>query len=234
MNNTKKLDNFLSTFFYLEITPGKKVRIPYWRNRITCGGLGRIQGPFGGKGTPLEIKKATTQRAKKSTINLSDLSPAQIRKFMVQKKIGLDCSGFAFQISDFLFPGFWKGLKKAPGRSVNPIRRFNAQALTCKENSIPVKKVKNIKVGDLVPLSWQGKVDHVLVVVGVGKNEIIYAHSSQKTKITGPHKGRIEITDLNKGLDEQKWLEKNRDGRLISDYLTSGEARRLKNGQPRS
>lgn len=225
----QKLDDYLASFFSLEIVPGKKVRIPYWRNRITCGGLSRIQGPFGGKGTPSQIKTATIDRAKKSAVELSKLTPAQIRKFMNQKRTGLDCSGFVFQVLDFLSPGFWKGLKKAPGKSSNPIRRFNAKALTSKENSVSVKRVEDIEVGDLVPLSWQGKIDHVLVVIGVGSKEIVYVHSSQKTKITGPHKGKIEIINSKKGLDKQNWLERNQDGKLVSDFLTSGEARRIRN-----
>jgi hypothetical protein len=226
----QSLENFLSSFFSLEIIPGKKVRIPYWRNRLGLGGFHRIQGPYGGKGSPAQIRKATLERAKKSSLNLKKLSSSQIRRFMRQKKIGLDCSGFAFQILDFLFPGFWKGLKKAPGKSVNPIRRFNAYALTSKENSVAVKKIKDIKVGDLVPLSWQGKVDHVLTVVKVTDKLITYAHSSQKTKITGPHLGKIKIIDPKKGLNKQVWLERNKDETPISKFLTSGEARRIRFG----
>ncbi len=224
------IDNFLKDYFSLEIIPGKKVRIPYWRNRITHRGLCRIQGSFGGKGAPSQIKRATIDRAKKSGIDINKLTSVQIRKFMTQKRIGLDCSGFVFQVLDFLFPGFWQGLKRAFGKSSNPIRRFNSDALTSKENTILIKKVEDIKVGDLIPISWQGKkVDHVLVVVEINKKEIVYAHSSQKTKITGPHKGKIKITDLKKGLDKQSWQEKNLDGKLISGFLTSPKARRIKN-----
>lgn len=224
----KSLDEFLSSYFSLEIVAGKKVRIPYWRNRLKLKGLRRIQGPFGGKGTPTEIKKATLEKARKASLDLKNLSSAEISRFMKQKKIGLDCSGFAFQVLNFLFPGFWKGLKKAPGKSSNPVRRFNAWALTSKENTSAVRKVKNLRVGDLVAMSWKGKVDHVLVVVDVSEKEIVYAHSSEKTKITGPHLGKIKIIDGDKGIDKQIWLEKNIDGVPLSKFLTSGQARRIK------
>ena len=220
----KELSSFLEQFFSLEVVPGKKVRIPYWRNRLFPR---RIQGPFGGKGTPQEIKKATLQKAREAGVNLREMSEEEIRKFMKQKRIGLDCSGFAFQILAFLFPGFWQGLKMAPGRSKNPIRRFNAQALTSEENTSPVKKVKDIKMGDLIPLSFLGKkTDHVLVVVGKTDKEIIYAHSSQKTPITGPHLGKIIVTDSNAGLEKQKWLEKTRKGAPLITLL-QGVPRRI-------
>jgi len=228
IGNVQGLDNFLTSFFSLEVISGKKVRIPYWRNRLSLGGLRRIQGLFGGKGTPLQIKRATVEKAEKSSTNLKKLSSDQIRKFMRQKRIGLDCSGFAFQILNFLFPEFWRGLKMAPGKSTNPIRRFNAYALTSKENSTGIDKVKNLKPGDLISFSWQGKIDHVLTVVKVSENVIVYAHSSEKTKITGPHLGKIKIVDPEKGLDKQMWLERDRDGTLISKYLVSSQARRIK------
>lgn len=204
--------NFLDQFFALEIIPGKKVRIPYWRNKFFKS-RGRIQGSFGGKGTPAQIKQATLKKARQTRIDLNKMTPFQIRSFMRQKRIGLDCSGFAFQVLNFLKPGFYKGLKKARGISPNPIRRFNTKVLTSDQNSQPVKKTKNIKVGDLIPVSFSnGKIDHVLIVVETSGKEIIYAHSSKKTKITGSHLGRIKIIDPSLGLEKQQWLEKTKKG----------------------
>ncbi|MBL7078070.1 hypothetical protein ISS42_00195 [Candidatus Shapirobacteria bacterium] len=205
-----KFDGFLDNFFALEIVPGKKIRIPYWRNKFFKNGK-RIQGPFGGKGTPAQIKRASIKKAREGKISLNQLSSAQIRTFMKQKKIGLDCSGFTFQVLNFLKPGFYKRFKKAPGISPNPIRRFNARALTSNQNSQPVKKTKNIKVGDLIPVSFSnGKINHVLVVVEAGSKEIIYVHSSSRGKITGPHLGKIKIIDPESGLEKQHWLEKTK------------------------
>lgn len=226
------LKDFLKSYFALEIVSGKRVRIPYWQNKFPKG-KSRIQGPFGGKGTPVEIKRITLKKAKQANLDLKSLSSSQIRLFMKQKRIGLDCSGFAFQILNFLKPNFFTKLKKAPGRSLNPIRRFNAQSLTSRENTQRVKRVKDIKVGDLIPVSSNDQnIDHVMVVVEIGKKAIIYAHSSSQTKITGPHLGRIIVTDPTLGLEKQHWLEKTKQGLRLLEFacqpLKSLGVRRVK------
>jgi len=212
------LKGFLEHFFALEIIPGKKARIPYWQNKFYKDGK-RIQGPLGGKGTPAEIKKAILSKAKENKVDLTQLSSEQIRSFMKQKKIGLDCSGFAFQVLNYLKPGFYRGLKKAEGRSLNPIRRFNAKVLTSKENSKRVEKTKDLKVGDLIPVSFDDQaIDHVMIIVGISKKEIIYAHSSSKGKITGPHLGKIKITSPEEVLEKQLWLEKTKQGLRLLEF----------------
>lgn len=227
----EKLKGFLDQFFALEIVPGKRVRIPYWRNRFLTGGLRRIQGPFGGKGTPNQIRRVTLKKAKEAGLKLERMSETEISRFMKQKRIGLDCSGFAFQILNFLYPGFWQGLKMAPGRSKNPIRRFNAEALTSKENTRQVRSLRRIMVGDLIPLIVKGdsRVDHIMVIVDIAKEEIIYAHSSSTTPISGPHLGRIRIVDWGRGLEDQEWLEKKRSGESLGEFFAAAlGVRRIK------
>jgi len=223
-----ELKRFLGNFFALEIVPGKKVRIPYWRNKLLGSGQ-RIEGSFGGKGTPEQIKKAALQKAEQAGINLETMSSVQIRQFMRQKRIGVDCSGFVFHVLNFLQPGFWQGSKMAPGTSKNPARRLNAAALTSQENTSAVSKVADIRVGDLIPISFGGrKVDHVLIVVDINDKKITYAHSSFKTPNDGPHLGKIKIVDKNLGLKEQEWLEKTKEGVLLSGFLTRAGVRRMR------
>ncbi|MFH1601517.1 MAG: hypothetical protein ABIB61_01000 [Candidatus Shapirobacteria bacterium] len=206
----KNLKSFLNQYFALEIIPGKKIRIPYWRNKFPPWG-GRIQGPYGGKGMPAQIKRITLKKAKQARINLTDLNSDQIRNFMKQKKIGVECSGFTFQVLNFLKPGFYKHLKKAPGISPNPIRRFNAAALTSAENSRPIKKVKEIQVGDLIAASFEKNIiDHVLIIVDISKKEIIYAHSSSQTPTSGPHLGKLKIANPSASPQELKFVEKTK------------------------
>jgi len=225
----KTLLFFLNDFFNLEVIPGKKARVPYWRNRFSHKKLRRIQGPFGGKGTPSQIRRATLRKAEQTGVDLRKLTPAQIRAFMRQKRIGLDCSGFAFQILNFLRPGFWAGLRKAPGTSNNPIIRFSAKALTSKENTIAVEKTVNIRPGDMIPMSFFGKgIDHLLVVVENNGREIVYAHSSSRTTNNGPHLGKIKITNPKLKIKSQKWLEKTKNGNDLSRYMVGDDLRRVK------
>jgi len=223
-----ELKEFLGNFFALEIVFGRKVRIPYWRNKFLDGGR-RIEGPFGGKGKPEQIKRATLQKAEQAGISLETMTSVQIRQFMGQNRIGVDCSGFAFHILNFLQPGFWQGSKMAPGTSKNPVRRLNAAALTSKKNTSTVGKVFSIQVGDLIPMSFGGrKIDHVLIVVDINDKKITYAHSSSKTPNNGPHLGTIKIVDKDLGLKEQEWLEKTKEGILLSEFLTRAGMRRTR------
>jgi len=229
-----KLKKFLRDFLALEIVPGKKVRLPYWRNKRLVGGRWQ-QGPEGGKGTPAQLRRITLEKARQAGLDLTKMKASQIRKFMRQKRIGLDCSGFAFQVLQFLFPGFWRGLKKAPGRSKNPRRRFNAAALTSPANTVRVDKVENILPGDLIPFSFKGKkIDHVAVVVEKRPKQIIYAHSSQKTKVEGVHLGKIKIISSGQNLAEQEWEEKIKTGESLKKFalqpLKERGVRRIKYG----
>ena len=212
----QNLKEFLDQFFRLPIA-GKKVRIPYWRNRFLLKGVNRIQGPFGGKGTPRQIRRATLRKARQTETNLVRLSSRQIRLFMQRKKIGLDCSGFVFQVLEFLKPRFWENLTLSPGRSNNPVRRLNTTALTAPGNSHKVKdQTKMIQIGDLIPLSFKNKkIDHVMVIINKTPTKITYAHSSSKTRPTGPHLGRIKITNPEKPLWQQEWKEKLADGQFL-------------------
>lgn len=211
-----KIKYFLDNFFYLNIE-NKIVRIPYWRNKLNLKKVKRVQGPFGGKGTPEQIKSATLQKAKKLNVDLRKMTAKQIEKFMRQNRIGIDCSGFVFQVLNQLKPGFWKKLKKAPGKSSNPARRFNASAFTSDQNSIRVNgKISEIKVGDIIPVGLEnGKITHVMVVVDTSPEEITYAHSSSKTQLEGPHLGKIIIEYPNEPLDKQRWEEELASGKSI-------------------
>jgi len=209
------LKQFLDNFFRLGIA-NHQVRVPYWRNRFYKDGR-RVQGPFGGKGTAAEIRRAALEKARQSDIDLTAASAGEIRSFLRQKRIGIDCSGFAFQILNFLQPGFWRGLEKAPGRSNNPRRRFNSWALTNDANSVMIKPFwANLHIGDIIPVAFsRGKVDHVMVIVAKSAQQLYYAHSSGKTKTTGPHLGVILLRDGKQPLWQQKWPEKLKSGQLL-------------------
>lgn len=228
-----KIKYFLDNFFYLNIE-NKIVRIPYWRNKLNLKNAKRIQGPFGGKGTPEQIKSATMQKAKKLNVNLKEMTAKQIEEFMEQNRIGIDCSGFVFQFLNQLKPGFWKKLKKAPGRSSNPARRFNASALTSDQNSIRVdNRIDAIRVGDIIPVSLENdKITHVMVVIDISPQEILYAHSSSKTQVEGPHLGKIIIEYPNEPLNKQRWEEELSSGKsilsLVRKPLTKIGIRRIK------
>lgn len=195
------LAKFLDQFFNFKVF-GKKVTIPYWSNKLDK----KIYGPYGGKGTPKEILEATIEASKKENVNLKRMTSGQIYAFMKKNRIGLDCSGFAYQIFDFL--DHQKGgdgiENSAVGVGGTGIRKTDADSLTNNINTLPVATYSQIKTGDLLRLDGGG---HVAVIVKNSPSEIVYAHISGKTKIEGPHLGKIKIIEKKKGLEEQVWSE---------------------------
>lgn len=193
-------------FFNFKVV-GKKVIIPYWMNKFEK----EINGPYGGKGTPTEILEATLKAAKEQNMNLDKMSRVAINLFMKKNRIGLDCSGFAYQVLDFLDhdrggDGLENTIVSVNGQG---IRKVNADALTNNTNSTPLDDFSEIQEGDTIRLNG-GK--HIAFVVSAKDNEIIYAHISAMTKIEGPHMAKIKIIDSEKGLEEQEWEELAKDG----------------------
>lgn len=190
---------------------GKKVRCPYWSNRQRI----LLAGPYKGKGTPSQITRATIDTAKRHNLDLRKLSPSDIRRFMEHHRIGIDCSGLVYHMADALDKerggmGVFDAIQGVRGKGV---KRVNAFCLTNDKNSIVLKKVKDVKVGDLIRFQ-DGK--HIAIILRVKKDkkdkpqEIIYAHSGRLSAITGVHTGKILVKDLQKDIGEQRWFEKTR------------------------
>lgn len=192
---------------------GKFVRCPYWSNKQRI----LLSGPYKGKGTPAQIVKATIEAAKKEKIDLGVLSCGEVRRFMEQHRIGVDCSGFVYHMVDALSKerigkGIFDFIEGIGGKGVTKV---NAFCLTNEKNSIPIKKVKEVKVGDLIRFQ-DGK--HVAIILRIKRDkknnlqEIIYAHSGRLSAITGVHVGRIKVLNPEKDIGDQKWFEKTRKG----------------------
>jgi hypothetical protein len=207
------LEELLYRFTHLPIG-GKEIRCPYWRNQPRK----LITGLFGGKGTPAEIIRVTNDVARKQGENLLKMTKRQVGYFMKKNRIGIDCSGFIYQLLDGLDKekggdGIGNDVYGVRGRG---IRRTNAYCLTNNRNTIPIRSVKQVRPGDLVRLH-RGK--HAAVVIRVNRDkrgelrELVYAHSCPWTKISGVHTGRIIVKNENKGIRVQQWVEKTREGK---------------------
>jgi hypothetical protein len=225
------LTNLFFQYTHLPIG-GKEIRCPYWRNRL---GL-RITGPFGGKGRPQQIVEATKKAAQEAKVNLQQMSEKEILAFMKRKKIGVDCSGFVFWMLDALdkekkgkgIAGF---IPRFPGTLAE--RQASADKLTGQNLTVPVKKMNEVRVGDVIRLDG-GK--HIAIAAKVVRERgaveaIEYAHSSEKATIHGVHSGLIRITNPEGGLAEQEWEETLPNGGSYKQILLSPRGdgiRRLK------
>ncbi len=178
---------------------GKKVPTPYRRNEI--GSFQKLAPEFQGKSSPEVLINSTQKMAKIKNFDLNKASVEEIRRFMRKNKIGIDCSGFAYRMLNFL-------VQKVKGKSLEAfglphVGRTNVAKLTSNEFTKPVKNIRDTQVGDII------KIDaHCMIIVEKTSQEIIYAHSSGESNPVGVHLGQIKIIDPQKSLQDQVWLEK--------------------------
>lgn len=208
---SKASENLLYRYTHLPLG-GRKIRAPYWMDKIKK----KIWGPYGGKGSPEELVEAANKIAKEKGINLSKLKMSQISLFLKKNRIGLDCSGLAFKLLDALDKekggnGLADDIAGARGRF---LVRASVAMLTNNEVSAPVKKIVDLRVGDMIRLSG-GR--HLAVVTQIKKKgeavwEITYAHSSTGTALDGVHTAKIIVRKENLGIEKQSWLEVTQKG----------------------
>ena len=166
---------------------GKKVPTPY-----------RINIPFQpdrrfyGKSDARELTKDTIQIANENGFDLNSASGEEIRKFMEENWLGIDCSGLVYHLLDAL-------LRKTGQASMQKIgfpkaSATNVAKLTAPEFTEKIKSWDQVKPGDLIRLNSKNA-DHILIVLNselkTRNSYITYVHSSGITKTTGVHTGEI-------------------------------------------
>lgn len=233
MKGKETLVQLLDQYLNFQVA-GKRVPIPYIRSRRPWQ-FWRTSG----KGTPEAIRLELERIARRQAFDLEQSSPEEIRKFMQKNKIGIECSGLVYHLLDAFvrvevgqplrkfvkrFPGVLGEIEKwvlSPQR----YRRINARTLTSGLNSVATRGIGEIRVGDMIRMSIDDPGDHVLLVVGVEREEgsikqITYVHSSGKhTRKRGPHLGTIKVVDPELGLEKQEWEEELEDGGSYSRYF---------------
>jgi len=154
----------------------KYINVPYFIN-IPPLKLEKPEPVLVGKGSAKEIALKTIELANQNNINLVNLDSQQIYNFQKKNHLGIDCSGLASQLLNFI-------LKK----DILPITKTSANSLTSKplSNSVPLSQ---IKTGDLIR---QDNGHHVLFVVEKINDHVIYVDSSQKNR--GVQYGQFDIT----------------------------------------
>lgn len=230
------LYSFANEYISFEIA-GKIINVPYSITKEgmaqyaigddSSGGQTDKYANYGGKGTPEQIRNIVIQTAEKDKFDLQKAKPEEIIDFMIEHGIGVDCSGFVYNVLNLY-------LKKTKNKSLdtlilrykgiagilerfllqyNRVRRSSAATLTNDLNTVKIEAIKDIRPGDMIRLThtdWKGK--HIAIIVDVDDNNITYAMSSQYTITQGVHFGEIQILDKTKGLEAQEWLEETKKG----------------------
>lgn len=204
---------------YLRLPIGAGCVTPYFNNRRAKvrGGLRALVG----KGSPQEIVEEAEIIALREKVPVKTLDTTMLKKFLVDKGIGIDCSGFAYHILDAESRARnSKPLKAYLSFKLNFLRRLLARLRTAEQvsvsvltdgaNSAPVD-IRDAEAGDIITL-MNPLYNHVLVIESVKGNMINYVHSyawpDEGVYGHGVRRGTLTLSnnDLMKGV----WLENGR------------------------
>jgi len=208
----------------------RELNCPYLNNRHTNirAGLRALVG----KGSVEDIMEEAMIISLREKIDLKKLDDEQLKKFLVDNGLGVDCSGFFYHVMDAELRARGSGpirkhLKfpyiKNPLRRLlaifRPAEHAGARTLGHPANAVEID-LKNIMPGDFILMLETGQkhnFNHLLLIHQVDYAEnlpriIHYVHSfawsSEGQYGHGVRTGKIEIIEAGEGLLEQKWIEK--------------------------
>jgi len=232
----KKITDYLS----LPFAHASGVSCPYYNNK-QLGQRCQLRALVG-KGTPDEIIEEVDIMAKKKNVDLKKLNSEEIKKFLMDNNIGIECSGFVSnvllehykekQINFFKkihipTKNIWRKIisKMRPVENINVLTYFN------NKNTTEIKNLNDIKSGDLIILLETKILDrnHIILIIDKNNDKIEYVHAtrwiSEGKYNHGVRRGEIKITDKNKGILEQTWIEKGVTNEANETYLEAKESK---------
>ena len=232
--NTKLLsDKALSVIDqYINFKIGSAVcSIPYYNSRLNNSLTKlRVQN---GKGSPRDIFDEIESIVTSERIDSRFIDSNNLKKLLVDKNIGVDCSGLVYYILNaenesrekgtidrhLSFP-LCKGIIGKLRCKIRPIENTDVAVFSHNKNSRKVP-TKEVLVGDIITMINREEWNHILVIHQIEYQNFIptiihYTHSmawpTDGQYEHGVRQGTIEILDPNKDLVEQKWIEKEKTG----------------------
>jgi len=215
---------------YQNLSIGKhSILCPYFNNRRS--GIRGALRVLIGKGTPQEIEEETVLFALREKIDLNSLDEQNLKKFLIDHNLGIDCSGFVYHILDTELKAQNKGgLKKHIKRPwvKNPIRKLISKLRPVENTGVATFnsginstgiKLADTKPGDLIIMMNTGiknDLHHILIVNSITTmnselGTVNYTHSFQFTTDGqyghGIKEGTITINNPSGDLIDQDWNE---------------------------
>jgi hypothetical protein len=218
---------------YKEFSLGNSViSLPYFNNKTTLKRAAlRVEV---GKGNPEEILNEVKELAIKNRVDYKNLNESELKKFLVDHGIGIDCSGFVYhilniesqarnkgEIKDNLKFSDRTGILDKIRAKIRPAENTSVKIFANNENS-RVVELRDVKPADIITLvgDEEGLMrDHILLIYKIDYENnlpktIFYAHSiawpTDGEYSHGVSIGRIEILDINKNIRDQSWIEKEK------------------------
>ncbi|MBI5221385.1 MAG: hypothetical protein HY979_01090 [Candidatus Magasanikbacteria bacterium] len=252
-----RAQKILNDYFNLPFEGLSGVRCPYFNNsRLKQRAQLRV---LVGKGTPAEIVEEAKIISVQYHAGLFDktghcclhnehtgekISPQDIRKFLIDHNIGIECSGFVTQIlrAHFLQTKGVDVARKFFIISPRHILRYLISFLRPVEN-IGVKHYADdrntekiswdkAQSGDVVVMLDTGKknnLNHILLITEKIDNTIKYAHArawdTEGKYGHGVSSGEIKIIKAKGSLLEQQWVEQNYEDEKNETFIEAKQAK---------
>ncbi len=235
----------IADFESLPAYPG--VRTPYYNNRRQ-----KVRAALRaliGKGSPLDICEEMELFSLREKIHLETMTPDQIRAFMIDHNLGIECSGFAYYILDAESLARKKGsIKKHRVLSntsflrklisqIRPVENMGVVNFADEKNSKEVE-INHAHPGDIIVMrisKARTNEDHILIVTNVLYNKgevqkIDYVHS-----IAWPEDGKYGhgisrgtiIVNGKKNLLDMTWTERGQENLANETYRRASDASSL-------
>ena len=207
--------------------------VPYFNNSRT--GLRGAMRAEVGKGSPKDIYEEVEQITVKGRIDTNVFNNETLKKFLVEKNLGIDCSAFAYYILNeesqarekgtldrhLAFP-FASGFLGSFKSKMRPVENADVRTLAHEKNS-KIIELKNVEPGDIITMMQKDTPapNHILVIHQIEYQNFLpitihYTHAmawpSDGLYGHGIHEGKIEILDISKKMIDQYWIELEKTG----------------------
>lgn len=236
-------EKVINDYLNLPFSELSGIRCPYFNN-AKLGQRGQLKALIG-KGTPTEIvdeAKIVSVQYKQNILS-PEITTDDVRKFLIENNLGVDCSGFITNVMQAELADRGTNLVKqifiTPKSHIlrwlisklRPVEQISVQVLASEKNTETVNDLARISAGDMIMILKTGPKktrDHVLLVTQVDNDVINYTHarawSSEGRYGHGVSVGTITITDPNKVLLEQLWEEKGMKNENNETFLEAKQA----------
>jgi len=139
-------------------------------------------GWYRGKGTPEELENAVVELSEKVNSNLQKATPKGIREFMKLYGLGVDCSGFVFNVLNHAFEK--ENKLDLFLNSLNWGDPEKKQVNYAGDHVFKEKASTKIKISDVQPLDLVCSKEHIAIMVEISK-ELFVAQSALDSKSSG-------------------------------------------------
>lgn len=223
----------INSFEYLPLP--KKIKCPYYNNKREKLRAGLR--PLIGKGSPQEIADEAEIVSLREKFDIKNASEESLKKFLVDKNMGIDCSGFVYYVLDsesnskglgsirkyIQFPKKWTFIRRLIAK-LRPIENTSVTVFSDNHNS-KVVNLKEIRPGDFISITHnkdEDKInDHIIIIKSVFYEDnvpisIEYVHSmawpTDGVFDHGISQGKISVNNIDSPVQDQIWEEKGTTG----------------------